>query len=292
MAKANSRRALGRGLANLIPVEAEETTPDNEHIVYVDADAVRPNPFQPRQHFDEEEIAGLADSIKAQGLLQPLVLRKHNDTYQIVSGERRFRALLRLGSDKIPGIIRAKIADREMLEMALVENIQREDLSEVEKASTYNKLLTECRISHEELSKRVGKSRSAITNALRLLKLPRSVQEMIRDRRLGMGHARALLAVEGEQRQTELAERIVAESLTVRDIERLSQRHKSAPPRPSAPGGAAPAADPDLAEVIDKLRYRFGTAVRVVKTPDDKGKIEISFYGIDDLNRLLDLLLP
>jgi ParB family chromosome partitioning protein len=289
MAKSSSRRALGRGLANLIPTETETSEPGRE-IVYVDAGAVRPNPFQPRQHFDQEEIKGLAESIRAQGLLQPLLLRKHNDHYQIVSGERRFRALQLLGTDKIPGTIRPGLSDRDMLEMALVENIQREDLSEIEKAATYRKLLTECRISHDELSKRVGKSRSAITNALRLLKLPPTVQQMIRDRALGMGHARALLAIEDEQRQIALAEKIARESLSVRDIERLSRGSKSAAgAKPKAKSGEP--ADPNMTEIIDKMRYRFGTDVRVIQGTSDKGKIEISFYGTDDLNRLLDLLL-
>ena len=189
MASGHSRRALGRGLTNLIPVDSEEKGSDNK-VVLVDANSIHPNPFQPRREFNDEELAGLAESIKQQGLLQAIILRKKQDGYEIISGERRFRALKILGQDKMPSIIKPKVTDREMMEMTLVENIQREDLNDIEQAHAFQTLLQDCDLSHEELSKRVGKSRSAITNTLRLLKLPLDIQQRVIHNEISTGHAR------------------------------------------------------------------------------------------------------
>jgi ParB family chromosome partitioning protein len=290
--KSLNRQALGRGLSSLIPtVNLDEEGKTNE-IHQVDSNAIRPNPFQPRTEFNTEEIQGLADSIKAQGLLQPIVVRKSGSSYEIISGERRFRAMKLLAYDKMPCIVKAQATDREMLELALVENIQRENLNDIETAIAYQKLLTECGFSHEELSQRVGKSRSVITNSLRLLKLPQDIQDMVRNGKLSMGHARALLSLEDEQKQRDLAQRILTESLTVRDVEAETQSAKGK--EKSAPQPVAKKekefSDPDLDHVIDRLRVTFGTDVNVKVDEKYKGSVSISVYSRDDLNRILDII--
>lgn len=294
--KPRKRRALGRGLSNLIPIEPEESEVlseasegnGNGGVVHVARELVRTNPYQPRVDFDDEEIRGLADSIQNQGLLQPVVLRKCTDGYEIISGERRFRAMGLLELDKVPSLIKEDVTDREMLEMALVENIQREDLNEIEKAHAYSKLMADCGLSHEELSKRVGKSRSAVTNSLRLLKLSPDLQKMVRNGELTMGHARSLLSLDSEDFRNRMAEKIIKENLSVRDVERETQKKKPAQSKKESSSGHT---DPNLNEVVEKLRYKFGTAVKINGKPEGKGSVEISFYGTDDLNRILDMIM-
>jgi ParB family chromosome partitioning protein len=290
-AKSNHRRALGRGLTALIPQDTEDKGSGDE-IVYIDVNAVRENPFQPRRDFDDDELQQLADSIKSQGLLQPILLRKKGAGYEIISGERRFRALRLLGNDKIPGIVKPQVADRDMIELSLVENIQRENLNPIEEAEAYQRLLLECGLSHEKLSERVGKSRSVVTNALRLLKLSGDVQEMVRKSELSAGHARALLSIDSIEKQRELARRIVAEQWSVRQIEEVT---KNARPPLKGAGGQAPKRaaqrmDPDLTEQIEQLQYRFGTPVTVTQTANGSGKFAIAFFTKDDRDRILRLL--
>jgi ParB family chromosome partitioning protein len=292
MASAHHRRALGRGLTNLIPQDSEEKGSDNE-VVLVDSNAIRPNPFQPRREFDQKELEGLAGSIKTQGLLQAIILRRKVDGYEIISGERRFRALMLLGEDKIPSIIKPKVTDGEMIEMALVENIQREDLNDIEQAGAYFRLLSECGLSHEELSTRVGKSRSAITNTLRLLKLPEEIQQMVIRGDISMGHARALLAIDDSRSQKELCQRIVAQKLSVREVEEAVQHGKEK--KPHEKGGGVKkktlgGKDPDHRALVEKLQYKFGTKISFIDLRNDKGKIEIHYYNKDDLNRIIELL--
>jgi ParB family transcriptional regulator, chromosome partitioning protein len=291
MASGHSRRALGRGLTNLIPVDSEEKGSDNE-VVLVDAYSIKPNPFQPRREFDKEELSGLAESIKNQGLLQAIILRKKQDGYEIISGERRFRALRLLDQDKIPSIIKPKVTDREMMEMALVENIQREDLNEIEQAKAFQRLLQECGLSHEDLSRQVGKSRSAITNTLRLLKLPQGIQQQVVNGEISMGHARALLAIEDSKQREELAEKIVSQKMTVREIEDSVQRikeKKQGKPGPSKHTGFFER-DADMVVVLEKLQYKFGTQVNILGKDYQKGKIEIHFFSKDDMERIIGLL--
>jgi ParB family transcriptional regulator, chromosome partitioning protein len=286
-----SRRALGRGLTKLIPLDSEEKGSDNE-VVLVDADSIRPNPFQPRREFKDDELAGLAESIKNQGLLQAIILRKKQDGYEIISGERRFRALKILGQDKVPSIVKPKVSDREMMEMALVENIQREDLSDMEQAKAFQRLLQECGLSHEDLAVRVGKSRSAISNTLRLLKLPNSIQQFLANGEITSGHARALLSIEDPEHMMEMAEKIISQKMNVRDIEDSVQKlkvNKQAKPI-SAKSKAASSRDPDLSAVLEKMQYRLGTQVRIAGKTDEKGKIEIYFFSRDDLSRIIELL--
>ena len=292
MSKATQRKALGRGLSNLIPTDSEELG-SNDNIVSVAIDAIVPNPFQPRTYFNDEEIAGLAESIKNQGLLQPIVLRKKNSTYEIISGERRFRALKKLEYDKVPAIVKAKVTDREMLEMAIVENIQREELSEIEKAVAYQQLLLKCGLSHEQLSERVGKSRSAITNTIRLLKLPEEIQAMVRTGAISMGHARALLSIDDADKQLALAKRIISETLTVRDVENGGQpaKQQKGPAQPTAQKQSSTPQDPEITHIAEQLQYHLGTQVSLQLSDSGKGKIEISFFNKEDLDRVLGVLL-
>jgi ParB family chromosome partitioning protein len=227
MKKQPARRALGRGLSNLIPTHIDgDDSSNNGEICLLDISSIKTNPFQPRVDFNEKKIKNLAQSIENQGLLQPVVVRQKDSHYEIISGERRFRAFNYLKREKLPCIIKTKVTDREMLELALVENIQREELNEIEKAIAFQKLLLEFNYTHEELSKRVGKSRTAITNSLRLLNLPEEIQQMVRQEKITMGHARALLALENEKDQLQLAHRIESEHLSVRDIEKESKEIK------------------------------------------------------------------
>lgn len=288
-----ARRALGRGLSNLIPVtQAVETIQPGEEIQKLKISSIRPNPFQPRLDFDDEEIKGLADSIENQGLLQPVVVRKKDNGFEIISGERRFRAFNYLKRETIPCIVRDKVTDREMLELALVENIQREQLNEIEKATAYQKLLLECNYTHDELSKQVGKSRSVISNSLRLLNLPDKIQQLLRKDAISMGHARALLSIEDETEQLNLAEKIVKDSLSVRDIEKVTQNTKEVKKEPSQQVKKDPVTlDPDIANLLEKLQYKFGTSVSLKSLSSDNGKLEIQYFSQSDLVRIVDLLL-
>ncbi|MGB7568505.1 MAG: ParB/RepB/Spo0J family partition protein [Chitinivibrionales bacterium] len=293
MASPHARRALGRGLTNLIPIDTEDRGSGNE-VVFVDINAIASNPFQPRQTFNQDEIKNLAQSIEKQGLLQPILLRKKEKGYEIISGERRFRAMKQLGHDKVPCVIKPKITDAEMVEMALVENIQREDLNDIEQAMAYHRLMIDCGLSHEEISIKIGKSRSTITNFLRLLKLPEKIQEMVKRKELTMGHARALLGIDDPQQQIALADKIAAENLTVRDIEKATQlkkEKKPEPPKTAHKREDQKHIDPDLMQQTEKLRYQFGTMVNILQSSGEKGKIEIHFYSTNDLNRLIELLL-
>ena len=294
--KSKNKRALGRGINSLIPTIPEEKGDGNSEseIQFVDIGAIDPNPYQPRVEFDDEEIAGLADSIKNQGLLQPVVLRRIGGRYQIISGERRFRAFKYLKRSNVPCIIKVKITDREMLELALVENIQREQLNEIEKAIAYQRLINEFNYTHEELAKQVGKSRAVITNSLRLLNLPEEIQEMVRKNEISAGHARALLSLDTPEKQLEAARRIVEDKLTVRDIENFVQQGKKGGGEPSLPAKQEPfrqqPQDPDIVHVLEKLQYKFGTPVKLKETKGDKGRIEIEYFSVSDLTRILDLL--
>jgi len=292
MKKQPARRALGRGLSNLIPTHIDgDNSTSNEEISLIDISSIKTNPYQPRIDFNEEEIKNLAQSIENQGLLQPVVVRQKDTHYEIISGERRFRAFCYLKRDKLPCIVKTKISDREMLELALVENIQREELNEIEKAIAYQKLLLEFNYTHEELSKQVGKSRTAITNSLRLLNLPEEIQQMVRQERITMGHARALLALENEKDQLQLAHRIETENLSVRDIEKESQANKEKKIQKSPYKKKEELLDPDIANILERLQYKFGTAVKIKPSSENVGKLEIDYYNQSDLIRIVDLLL-
>jgi len=293
---ANKPRRLGRGINSLIPTTPQDSgggDSGNKEIQLIDISAIVPNPFQPRIDFDDDEIEGLAQSIENSGLLQPVVIRQKGAQYEIISGERRFRAFRHLKKESVPCIVKSDVTDKEMLELALVENIQREQLNEIEKAIAYQKLILEFSYTHEELSKQVGKSRTVITNSLRLLNLPEEIQMMVRKNELSMGHARALLAIECGETQLKEARRVVENGLTVRDVENITSQTKENKPKTAAekPAKTVQEHDANTTFQLERLQYKFGTSVKLKTMGENKGKVEIEYYSNDDLIRVFDLLL-
>ncbi len=295
MAKATRKQALGRGLSALL------NDPDNDiksasdknadklvgSIVELDLDHIEVNPFQPRSNFDDESLEELASSIKELGLIQPITVRKLDfNRYQLVSGERRYRASRKIGLERIPAYIRIA-NDQESLEMALVENIQRQDLDPVEIALSYQRLIEEIGLTQEKLSERVGKKRSTITNYIRLLRLDPIIQTGMRDGFISMGHGRCLVNVDSRQDQIDIYEKVVGQNLSVRDTEALvrSYHHKDEKGRSS---GKKSGKLPDFAREGQKeLQKVLETGVKVVSSGDGKGKISISFNNEGDFRRLI-----
>ena len=293
-------RGLGKGLDSLIPnalgetktkkettVKSKtETTEEKEPQTFVKITKVEPNREQPRKNFDEDALQELADSIKQFGLLQPILVQNRKDYYEIIAGERRWRAAKLAGLKEVPVIIR-NYTEQEIVEISLIENIQREDLNPIEEAQAYKRLLTEFHLKQDEVAERVSKSRAAVTNSIRLLKLNEEVQRMVVDEMISTGHARALLAVENPEEQYNLAQRIFDEKLSVRDVEKLVKNlHKPAKPKK---------VDDKTMQVIyqdieEKLKQKLGRKVIVTSKGEGSGKIEIEFYNHEDLDRLLDVL--
>jgi ParB family chromosome partitioning protein len=278
-----SRRGLGRGLAALIPSASQESQ-TNGDIHELAIDMISPNPDQPRTDLAEEDLLELSDSIKKVGLLQPILVRPMGEGYQIIAGERRWRACRQAGLERVP--VRVKTSTEiESLEMALIENLQRKDLNPIEESRGYRRLLTEYRMTQAELADKVSKSRSTVTNALRLLDLPEEVQEIVYQGRMSAGHARAVLSVPDEAIRMKLARRIVDDELSVREAENLARLFAAGQteraPRPVTPKS--------FKVVARQLRRRLGTNVRV-KLTKDRGKIEIDFQGEEDLDRIFQLL--
>lgn len=278
-----SKRGLGRGLSALIPSASQESHTSGE-VTELQLEMITPNPNQPRTDIDEDAIAELADSITKVGLLQPIIVRPLGEGYQIVAGERRWRACRKAGITNVA--VKVLSANEvESLEIALIENLQREDLNSIEEARGYRRLLAEYQMTQAELADKVSKSRSAITNALRLLDLPEEVQEMVYEGRMTAGHARAVLSVPEEATRLKLAAKVVEEGLSVREAENLARLFAAGQsertPRPPMPK--------TYKTVARKLRRLLGTNVRV-KQVKDKGKIEIEFHGEEDLDRLFRLI--
>lgn len=283
------RRGLGRGLGALIPEGVSMAPPAAERRVHVSE--IRPNPRQPRRYFDEQRIAELADSIRHQGVLQPLVVRKADSGYELIVGERRFRAAQRAGLERVPVIVK-EVSDAESLEMALVENIQREELTPIEEALAYRQLMDEFQLTQEDVAKRVGKSRPVIANLLRVLNLPEEIKEDVDRGNLSVGHARSLLALETPGKQIELARQIIRQGLSVRETETLVARslegieQTAAHDRPAEPEKIANQAHIYLKAIEEELMRQLGTKVRL--HPRKKGgKIEIEYYSNQELDGLL-----
>jgi ParB family chromosome partitioning protein len=276
------RQALGRGLSALIR-EPQRQAGEVRSLPVAD---IRPNASQPRRRFDEGAIAELAASIREKGILQPIVVRRDDLGYEIVIGERRWRAARAAGIASIPAIVR-ETSDRESLELALVENIQREDLNPIELATAYRGLLELGGLTQEELAKRLGKDRTTVANTLRLLGLPPDLQQNVIEGSLSMGHARALLSVGNAARQRAIRDRILTEGLSVREVERLAQGG-----RPASPAGRPVSRKPEpaLAHLQTQLQGHFQTPV-VLRRRGSRGTIEITFYGDNDLDRIVRLLL-
>jgi ParB family chromosome partitioning protein len=297
---APKRQALGRGLAALIPgAKPPEAQPapaappgrGGEGLRTLAIEDVHPAPGQPRKQFDDARLDELAESIKAQGIIQPLVVRlRDGGGYELIAGERRWRAAQRAGLHEVPAVVR-DVAEKSAFEMALVENLQREDLNPIEEAQGFERLIDEFGYTQEALATRVGKDRSTVANSLRLLRLPAGVRGMVVEGRLSMGHARALLGLESADEIERLARRVVARELSVRQVELLvkrereGQRGDKAAPAPNRPSASAR----DLGE---RLSRALGTRVRVVESGPGKGQLEISYHSLDQLDAVLARLMP
>lgn len=293
---AKKRREVGKGIRALLANIENETEKTPESVVKELAGSVAKiplsqisvNPYQPRTEFVEEALEALSQSIKVHGLIQPITLRRlGKDEYQLISGERRFRASKRAGLEEVPAYVRL-VNDQEMIEMALVENIQREDLNAIEVAITYQRLIEECRLTHESLSKRVGKSRANVTNHLRLLKLPPEIVQAVRKRKISMGHARALVGLDDFAFQLGLFRRIVGEELSVRKTEQIIKEYlERAKKKPAAKKPSLPA---EYRDVQDRISRHFSSKAALKLGKDGKGQIIIHFDNDEDLNRLLDIM--
>jgi len=287
----SKRDRLGKGLGALLGEYLGEEGPGGADAKPLPVSQIVPNPFQPRREFAEEELADLAASIRENGLLQPVVVRPAQNgsggAWELVAGERRWRAVMRLGWSEIPALVRP-LDDRAMLVLALVENLQRAGLSPLEEAAGYKRLMDEFQLSQQQVADAVGRDRSTIANAIRLLQLPASVRQLLAEGRLTAGHARALLGVGNDLRMAELARRAVEEGWNVRQVEAEVQRAR--PPRATAPRPprAREAAERRLEE---ELQRALGTAVKIRRGRGMKGKIEIPFYGAEDFERIYELLV-
>jgi len=294
---------LGRGLNALIegsydkPSERVLANPSANPVNVVGlipVGQIETNPYQPRTHFDQEALQELAESIRTQGIIQPVTVRQLGpNQYQLISGERRLQASKLADLESIPAYIR-KADDQQMLEMALIENIQRENLNAIEIALSYQRLLSECNLRQEDLGERVGKNRSTVTNYLRLLKLPPDIQIGLRDAVIGMGHARALISMEDPQQQVALYRRIVVEDLSVRRVEELVRQGAGQPAAPAAPREQPAPVVPvaELRRTERQLTDYFGSKVQLKPTAQGRGEIKISFDSVEDMQRILHILQP
>ncbi|GBG06590.1 stage 0 sporulation protein J [Paenibacillus agaridevorans] len=278
-------KRLGRGLDALIP---SLSVNDDDKVVEISLSQLRPNPYQPRKTFDEESIKELAESIKQHGVIQPIIVRSVIKGYEIIAGERRFRASQYCGNTTIPAVIR-NYSDQQVMEIALIENLQREDLNALEVAIAYQALMDKFKLTQEELSLKVGKSRSHIANFLRLLSLPAEIKEYVSRGTISMGHARALAGIKDVDVQKEFAEQIIGSEWSVRELEdaiqKLDHKGKDQPEKGQKPKKR----DPYIEHLEETLRDRFKTTVKI-KQQKDKGKIELQYYNKQDLERLLELL--
>lgn len=297
------RKALGKGLGSLIPQGPKTPAPALERAgsaegtpprvgasgeVQLDLDRIHPNPRQPRQDFDEQALLELTQSLKAQGLIQPVVVRPRGDGhYELIAGERRWRAAQRAGLHRIPAVIR-NVPDARLLELALIENVQRAELNAIEEAQAYQVLLQDLGLTQESVADRVGKSRVTVTNVLRLLQLPRQVQERIRRGRLSMGQARAILGIPTANAQIELAEKVEKEGWSVRQVEAWVARHGRTVEAPAK--RSASRKDPNVEAAEQKLQRALGTRVRIVGQGKG-GRLELHYFGPEELDRLYNLLL-
>ena len=294
------KKGLGKGLDSLIPdnksmksvtsektVESKEDAAAKSGVQVMKINAVEPNRDQPRKNFDEDALLELSDSIKQFGVLQPLLVRKRKDYYEIIAGERRWRAAKLAGVKEVP-VIEKEYTDQEILEIGLIENIQRENLNPIEEAIAYKRLLEEFNLKQDEVAERVSKSRTAVTNSMRLLKLSDKVQQMIIDNMISTGHARALLAIDDPELQYTLANKIFDEKLSVRETEKLVKEIKN----PKKPKEKKPVANSFIYQDLEeKMKSVFGTKVSIASKGKGKGKIEIEYYSDDELEHLFDMMM-
>ena len=290
---------LGRGLDAIFSAQPASRATDSRHgtadglgLRQIAVALIRPNPLQPRKEFNPAELTELESSIRANGLLQPIAVRVAGGAFELIAGERRFRAVQRLGWNEIPAIVR-DIDDRTLLTLALVENLQRADLNPMEEAEGYQQLLSQFSLTQQQVADVVGKDRSTVANTLRLLALPTAIRGMVREGALTIGHARALLALGDDQRMIELARDIVAEGLSVRAVEQRvresGKNTKTARATAKTPATIRPLAE--ISRIEEELRRRLQTDVKVHLSSTDKGEVRIAFYSVDDLERVLDIVL-
>jgi ParB family chromosome partitioning protein len=283
----NPRRALGKGLSALLPTRptaqtADETPHSGEEVAKLPIDLIDANPLQPRRIFQDDRIQELAQSIRANGIILPLLVRRRAERYQLVAGERRWRAAKIAGLTHVPVVIQ-EIPDDRLLEITLIENIQREDLNAIETAQAFDRMCKELHLTHDEVGQRTGKDRSTIANLIRLLQLPPDIQQLIAERRLSIGHARCLLTLPTAELQREVAEKSVAQGWSVRQVERLTQKLME-DRKPKAVDEVQ--ADPNVKAAIEELERVLGTKVRIVERARQKGRIEIEYYSAEDLDRI------
>jgi ParB family chromosome partitioning protein len=285
------RKALGKGLSALLPQRAAavlatpQTSAIGPRIASIPIADIHPNPLQPRTVFDATRLGELSNSIETNGIIQPLLVRRKGDRYELIAGERRLRAAKLAGLVEVPAIVQ-DYADERILEIALIENIQREDLNPLETALALDRLHTEMNLSHEEIAARTGKDRTTITNLIRLLRLPQAVQLLVAERRLSMGHARAILGLTNPELQLQVAEKAAAQGFSVRQVERLVKKMNE-PREPSE----APLQDPNIKAAIGALEAALGTRVRIVEKSGQRGQIEIEYYTQGELERLYEWIV-
>ena len=279
----SKRNVLGKGLGALIP---EQKTGTGDRLRTIGIEEIVPNPYQPRQKFEAEKLETLAENIKEKGILQPLLVQRQGENYELIAGERRWRAAQLAGLKKVPVLVQENVTEIDSLSLALIENIHRKDLNPIEEAAAYNLLMKEFNLTQEEVSKIIGKDRATVANTVRLLNLPEEVQEMVSLNEIAAGHAKAILALEDKSKITEIARTIKQKGLSVRSTETLVNKilkeGESRKPVKSA--------DPHIKKLQDELSRNFGTKVHI-KTGRKKGKVEIEFYNPDDLQRIVDLLI-
>lgn len=287
----NPRKALGKGLGALlptrhpVPVAPAELHEDIARNIPVDA--IEPNPYQPRRVFQNEKLSELAQSIRANGIIQPIVVRRVGEKFQLVAGERRWRASKLAGLTEVPVVVQ-EIPDERLLEITLIENIQREDLNPIETAHAFSRMASELSLNPEQIGQRTGKDRTTITNFIRLLALPTDLQQLIAERRLSAGHARCLLALPSPDLQREVAEKAVAQGWSVRQLERTTQRMMQ-DRKPKHVDEVD--TDPNVKAAIQEMERVLGTKVRIVEKAKQKGKIEIEYYSSEDLDRIYSMIV-
>lgn len=296
----DQRKALGKGLSALLPARSapkaevavpaapEVSTPPGLQVLPIDV--IEPNPVQPRTVFLGERLNELAQSIRANGIIQPLIVRRVNGRYQLVAGERRWRAARLAGLTDVPVVVQ-DFAPERLLEVALIENVQREDLNPIEVAHALDRLAREYSLSHEEIGQRTGKDRTTVTNLIRLLRLPQDIQLLVAEQRLSMGHARAILALPNEDLQRDVAQQAAAEGMSVRQVERAIQGMTSNREASAKSPAKEAVFDPNVAAATREMEAVLGTRVRIVTQNANRGKIEIDYFSTDDLNRIYGLIV-
>jgi ParB family chromosome partitioning protein len=301
MSKNDPRKALGKGLHSLLPTRnapvstgvAAALTPEapkDGNVSSVPITAVKPNPNQPRREFDAAAMAELTQSIERDGIIQPIIVRRTApNEYQIIAGERRWRAASAAGLKEVP-VIPREANDEQVLELAIIENIQREDLNPIELALAFQRMAAELNLSHDQIGEKTGKDRVTVTNTIRLLQLPDDVRQMIAVKRMSQGHARALLKLPTPELQRSVAQRCIDEGWSVRQVEEYTRTEKAAPGEPAKKKPEPPAIDPNVKAAVSEMEAKLGTRVRIIEKGADKGLIEIEYYSADDLDRIYNVI--